>query len=91
MLLATILLSACVLAVPEPVPVPAATPTPVLQADLDDFARLFARSDEDVRPAQDYADQLLALIACHESMYDEAELAALSAGEQAAFWWIFWC
>ncbi len=45
-----------------------AAPTPIMQVDLNDFARLFARSDGDILPAQDYADQIFDLVDCYMEM-----------------------
>ena len=94
--LVAVLLASCVPASPQPLPttaptpVPTPVPTPIMQTDLDDFARMFARSDGDVLPPQDYADQILDLVDCVAEIpdpEDPARLAGRSAGEIAASNW----
>ena len=49
-----------------------------MQVDLDNFARMFARSDGDVLPPQDYADQILDLVKYDAGVQDEETLAVLA-------------
>ena len=80
----------------KPTPTPAATkniPLSVddltMQVDINDFARMFSRFDNDKLPPQDYADLMLEVAYCFMSKNDEQDLADLNAeisdGEWNAF------
>lgn len=80
----------------KPTPTPAATkniPLSVddltMQVDINDFARMFSRFDDNKLPPQDYADLMLEVAYCYMSKNDEQDLADLNAeisdGEWNAF------
>ena len=80
----------------NPTPTPAATSGDSLtaadltmQVDINDFARMFSRFDDDKLPPQDYADLMIEVAYCYMSKNDEQDLADLNAevsdGEWNAF------
>lgn len=80
----------------KPTPTPAATkniPLSVddltMQVDINDFARMFSRFDNNKLPPQDYADLMVEVAYCFMSKNDEQDFADLNAeisdGEWNAF------
>ena len=84
-----LVLAACVPITPEPAPTDLdhRTPdNPTMQVDVNDFARFFARNDENQLPTQEYADLMVEIAYCFMSEDEKEELAELNSGVTEGEW-----